>query len=205
MKFKEIVLYPDRVENIKKYNNIFNNSKTMPAFGELLLSQVLSTSEDYFGLFNQQRQLVSILHLNVRDHGLWQITYTQTESDYQGQGCFRYLLTKAVATHGTILSDENQTNSSKKAWQGLIKYPGPNLSIFTYNTTTHEKNSAVDYSEDDIWNNKTIPVLMITSQNNIESDRDSIMKQLKENTGIDRTEYGIWYGPNTSNGKYLNP
>lgn len=207
MRIREIVTYPDRIENIQKYNQYFTNSQKIPAFGNLLTGRVTTaTDEEILALFDRD-QIVSILHLNTRDHGMWQITYSQTEPEFQGQGCFRYLLNSAVAVHNTILSDDHQTSLSKKSWQSLIKYPGPNLEIFVYDTRTKKKISSTRVQDKDIWNNKSNPVLMITESNSglNNTDRDRVMSRLKETTRIDRTEIGLWYGIGTSTTEYYNP
>jgi len=98
----------------EKYHQYFKNVPNSPAFGDLSYDRVTRADQDYLGLFNKTG-LVSILHLSIRDdHGLWQISYSQTDPTYQRQGCFRYLLNKAVDHHGTILSDDHQTSKSKK-------------------------------------------------------------------------------------------
>lgn len=204
MKIDEIVLYPDRRENIEKYNQYFGNSTTVPAFADLALARTTSSDEDFFGLFDTD-QLVSVLHLHVRDHGLWQISYAQTEPAFSGQGCFRYLLTSAVAAHGMVLSDDHQTNSAKEAWKSLIRYPGPNLEISVYDTDTGNKIPVADVPENAIWNDKSNPVLLITRQSSSKSNRDEVMTGLKESVGIDRTTSGIWYGANSSTDTYTNP
>lgn len=204
MKIDEIVLYPDRTENIEKYIQYFKDSKSSPAFNDLILYRNIQSDEDFIGLFDETR-LISVLHLNIRDHGLWQITYAQTEPDFYGHGCFRYLVTAAVATHGTVLSDDHQTNSAKQAWKSLIQYPGPNLDIFVYDTDTKNKVSSADAPEQEIWNNHDNPVLLITHKSSVTVNRNPVMTKLKETTGIDRTSDGIWYGPNSSTDTYINP
>lgn len=205
MKISEIILYPNREENIEKYTHYFINSNHVSAFSGLTFSQVLSSDEHYLGLFNQTK-LAAILHLNVRDSNFWQITYTQTEQDFKGQGCFRYLITAAVNSHGSVLSDDHQTPQSKQAWKSLIQYPGPNLNIFVYDTDTQNKIPSTDFSENEIWNNKSNPVLLITnSAPESATNRESVMSKLKESTGIDRTNAAIWYGVASSTVDYTNP
>lgn len=203
MKIAEIVIYPDRTESMEKYNQYFKDATTSSAFGDLILYKSTNSDEDFIGLF-EKTQLVAVLHLNIREHGMWQITYTQTALDWQGQGCFRYLLTSAVATHGIVLSDDHQTQASKEAWKSLIKYPGPNLEIFVYDVDTKNKIPSFDVPDNEIWNNKSNPILLITNRSSI-SDRSRVMTRLKEKTGIDRTTDGIWYGPNSSTDTYINP
>lgn len=204
MRIDEIVVYPNRIENIEKYNQYFKNASGAPAFGDLTAYRHTGSDEDYFGLFNGTR-LISILHLNVREHGQWQISYAQTEPEYQGQGCFRYLLNLAITAHGSVLSDSHQTTASKDAWQSLIKYPGPSLDIFVYDTETKNQIPARDVPENQIWNNKDTPVLLATLQPVDVKDRDRVMTRLKESNGIDRTISGIWYGPHSSTDDYKNP
>jgi len=204
MNINEIVVYPNRMENIEKYTQYFKNANTLPAFLNLKMARNMTSDEDFIGLFDKT-QLVAILHLNIRESGMWQITYTQTETNFQGQGCFRYLLTTAVNTHKSILSDTHQTNDSKLAWKSLIQYPGPNLEIFVYGVNTKNKIPSFDIPENKIWNNNENPVLLITSNSSNITDRNDVMKKLKETTGIDRTTDGIWYGPNSSTKNYLNP
>ncbi len=203
MKIQEIVLYPSRIENIDKYQYALLKSQKSKAFGSLELSENITPDEHILGLFDKEK-LASVLHLNIRDLGLWQITYTQTEKEFQGQGCFRYLLSTAVNNHNMVLSDDHQTTESKNAWKSLIKYPGPNLEIWVYDTFNHQKYTVDDYTDTDIWNNKTNPVLAATLKSNI-SNRNPIMDRLKGNMNIDRTDEGIWYGPNSSNKDYNNP
>jgi hypothetical protein len=204
LKIDEIVLYPDRTENIEKFAQHFKDADASPAFNGLSLSRNIDPDQDVIGLFDDT-QLVAVLHLNVRTHGMWQITYAQTDPNFQGQGCFRYLLTTAVTTHGEVLSDEHQTASSRLAWSSLIKYPGPNLEIFVYDLDTGHKTPAVGVPESDIWNNKGHRVLLIKHQSTDAAERNNIMTALKESTGIDRTFDGIWYGPNSSTDTYTNP
>jgi hypothetical protein len=204
MKIDEIVVYPDREENIEKYHQYFRDSQKTPAFADLVSSRNSGTDEDFLALFSGDR-LISVLHLNTRQHGMWQITYAQTEAHFRGQGCFRYLLTTAVSTHGMVLSDDQQTTSSREAWKSLIKYPGPNLKIFVYNTNTGDKMPASGVPENEIWNKTSEPVLLITYQEYRDAGREKVMSKLKESTGIDRTTLGIWYGPNSSTDDYVNP
>lgn len=201
MKIKEIVLYPSRIENIDKYQNILLKSQKSKSFESLELAEIIGSDEHILGLFDEEK-LVSVLHLNIRNHGLWQITYAQTKSEFQGQGCFRYLLTMAANKHNMILSDDHQTNESKTAWKSLIKYPGPRLDIWVYDN--NQKCNVSDYTDNDIWNDKPDPILAATSKSNSD-DRSSTMNKLKENMNIDRTENGIWYGPKSSNKDYTNP
>jgi hypothetical protein len=205
MKLKEIIVYPDRNGDLEKYQNFFLNSHKRPAFHSLEYSRVNDTDDDKLGLFNKET-LVSILHLNIRDEIFWQITYTETDEKFQGQGCFRYLINQAVKAHGEILSDTHQTPKSKIAWQSLIKHPGPELNIYVYDVERKIKQPAYEILDNQIWNNKSNPVLMVTktsyNQNNV---RESVMKKLMDQVGIDRTDNGIWYGPGTSNHDYFNP
>ena len=204
MKIDEVVVYPDRNTNIEKYNQYFQNSNTVKAFDGLFLVRNIEADHDYLGLITQDK-LVSILHLNFRND-MWQITYAQSEPDFQNQGCFRYLITAAVSTHDSILSDDHQTDKSKKAWQSLIKYPGPGIEIFVFDTSTKAKLPSQNVPEDKIWNNQTNPVLLISKSNNAETtDRNNVMTALKETIGIDRTIKGIWYGKNSSTSNYINP
>lgn len=200
----EIVEYPNRTEDIKKYHHYFQGSIPLPAFNGLTLMRNTSSDEDVIGLFNKT-DLVSVLMLNVREHGLWQITYAQTQPNFRGQGCFRYLLIAAVKTHKQVLSDERQTPLSKQAWISLIQHPGSNLNIYVYDIKTKKQLPAKDVPVNDIWNDKDDPVLMVTFSSSNQTDRNSIMAKLKESTGIDRTDEGIWYGPNSSTDSYFNP
>ena len=91
MNIDEIVVYPDRNTNIEKYHQYFQTSNPVKAFDGLSLVCNTGADYDYLGLITQDI-LVSILHLNLRND-MWQITYAQSEPDYQNQGCFRYLIT----------------------------------------------------------------------------------------------------------------
>ena len=190
----------DAKENIKKYDQFFTDAPRLPAFEGLTLAHTVEPENDYIGLF--ENDLISILHLSTREHG-WQITYSQTEPEFQRRGCFRYLLTTAVDTHGSILSDEYQSNKAKEAWKSLIKYPGPNLEIFVYDGSN--KILSLGMPENEIWNGRVSPVLLIQKTTAASPSRDKIMTRLRETTGIDRTEKGIWYGIASSTTEYDNP
>ena len=205
MKLKEIIVYPNRNGDLEKYKNFFLNSNKRTAFDSLEYSRVSESDDDKLAFFNKEI-LISILHLNVRDENGWQITYTETDEKFQGQGCFRYLVNQAVNLHGEILSDTHQTPKSKIAWQSLIKYPGPELDIYVYDSETKIKHPASKILDHQIWNNESNPVLLVTKTSYNQNDvRESVMKKLVDQVGIDRTNNGIWYGLGTSDKNYFNP
>ena len=93
MKISEITTIQSRDEDIRKYTYLFDGVQGSPAFGNLVFKQVEGDWDDhYFGLFNDT-DLISILRVDKQNKH-YQVTYTQTEPEFRGQGCIRYLLYK---------------------------------------------------------------------------------------------------------------
>lgn len=210
MKIDEIINMSDREVPIVEYLKFFNNAAKIPAFESLKFAEATTAWKDhYLGLFSDN-DLISILHVSPSDHELFQVTYSQTELEFRRCGCFRFLLLKALSTHGSILSDYSQSNDAKKAWKSLIQYPGPNMDIYIFNANNAaaELIPAASVTDSDRWNNKQIPVLLAKKSAITEIEypvKAAAVDRLLENTGIDRTYMGIWFGKNSSNSTYDNP
>ena len=93
MQVNEIITYPSRAGNITfiaGYQNIFDKDIKSKAFNNLMFAEHESNDSYFSGLFNNDT-LVAVLNVVFREHNMWQITYTETVPEYQGQGAFRYL------------------------------------------------------------------------------------------------------------------
>lgn len=205
MRMDEIVLYPDRSEDISKYNQYFDSrAGGIPAFDDLVYYNYVNNESEYHALFSKD-SLVSITHVDIRDHGLWQITYAQTESSFKGKGCFRFLLTQISKNKSIVLSDDHHTPEAMRAWKSLIEFPGPDIAVWVYDVSSGQKQAADKITSEEIWNNKDVPVLAVTPKSRTVSTRDSTMNKLSENIQINRTENQIWFGANSSTNNYWNP
>ena len=206
MTLDEIILTPEREDNMNKYVHHFVKALKQPAFHTLKFAQSKTADEHYLGLF-QDDSLVSYLQLEIRTNDLWQIVYTQTTVSFRGQGCFRYLLEKSVVDHGQVLSDSHQTVASANAWKSLIRYPGGRMLIFVYNTDTKQLSSAHEIESLDIWNQTNNPILLATKVAHSMQEQENMdlrdRSHLAKKTGRDHNS--IWFGPGTSNGDYINP
>jgi hypothetical protein len=206
MKIDEIIMTPDRDHSLEKYTGYFADTARQSAFSVLTFSESKFSDQHHLGLFHD-KNLISYLQLEIRTNDLWQIVYSQTDLQFRGQGCFRYLLEKSVLDHGAVLSDSHQTGLASAAWKSLIQYPGGLMLIFVYNTVTKHAQSAHDVDPGDIWNQRENPVLLakkisytVKEQANMQHrDQRHIQKQ----TGRDHVS--IWFGPGTSNHNYYNP
>jgi ribosomal protein S18 acetylase RimI-like enzyme len=200
MKMHEVVLYPSRDVDLSNYQHNFDLTSATFAFNGLRFVENKTDQSHDLGLFDKDT-LVAYLRLDIRDHGLWQITLAQTDPKFQGQGCFRYLLLKAVEDHNNILSDDHQTQQAADAWKSLIRYPSNRIKILLYDFESKKTIPISDVLDSEIWNQKENLVLMITKQKYIkESIRDT---EIKKRYGRDYDS--IWFGPNSSNDDYINP
>ena len=208
MQVNEIITYPSRAGSITfiaGYQNIFDKDIKSKAFNNLMFAEHESNDSYFSGLFNNDT-LVAVLNVVFREHNMWQITYTETVPEYQGQGAFRYLLIRAVNRYKKILCDEHQTNEAKQAWKSLIKYSGGQFNILVYDPLTNNTEPVEHFSDDKIWNQKSSPLLMIT--NTLSEDQvivNSNREQYMENVNTSRTEMNIWFGPTSSTEDYFNP
>jgi len=202
MKVDEIVSYPSRDGNVWKFQHHFNGVKLVPAFSNLNYALVNSHGTEYYGLFDENTQLVSILELDERDTPYWQISYTETVSTYRRQGCFRYLLLKAVEKHTTILSDEHQTKESEHAWKSLIQYPSERLQFKMYNTKTGD---IEDVEQQIVWDDTSVYVMLVTNSHFTESMKH--LSEIRDSYTIKNNRHfdGLWFGPESSNENYENP
>lgn len=201
--FTEVYSYSHSGENIFKYYLFFKNAvQYNTPFMDLNFANVQENDSDYFGLLHQNK-LVSILQIDLRDNSDYhQITYTETEKDFQRQGCFRYLLSKAVEKYTTIISDDRQTKNAENAWKSLIQYPSERLQFKMYN---QRGKSIEDIDISKIWNHTDEYVILVTNKNFTTEmlERSNIRDKYAKfsNTHFD----GIWFGKNTSNDDYENP
>jgi len=208
MRINEIIELLSREEPMEKYQHIFDNATPTPAFSNLNFVEVLDNTNEihYLGLLDPEKILVSFLELEIRDHQKYQITYSQTEPKYRRQGCFRYLLNKAVTSHGEILSDTHQTPEAISTWKSLIKFPSY-LKIGVLNTDTGIITSTWHVSEEEIWHQKVNPVLIASDSRTEYSQKLQEMternNEWKKKRGRDHDS--LWYGPETSNDNYENP
>jgi hypothetical protein len=117
MNISEIILTPERSDDITKFLHVFTDATKSMAFNRLQFGQIIQSDEHHLGLFDQDK-LVSYLRLDVRTQGYWQITYSQTEPPFQGQGCFRYLLVNYRSPEGHAASCFTDTPRCQSyAWQ----------------------------------------------------------------------------------------
>jgi hypothetical protein len=206
MKINEILINPSRENYMEKYYQFFKNSIKTPAFKNLEFAEHIDiiNEKHYLGLFDKD-ELISYLEVEIRELILWQINYTQTDIKFRGQGCFRYLLTKAVITHDEILSDDRQTNEAKSAWQRLIEYQDGTFQIFLYDAINKKiLGKAKDFSEDEIWNNED-KFLLAKKTSSAQGLMERTIRNHKSLVALERDHYGLWYGPRSSNGVYENP
>ena len=202
MQVNEIVSYPSRDGNIGKFKHYFTNVKLSPAFSDLTFGLANNHGTEIYGLFNEDTELVSVIELDERDTPYWQISYTETLPNYRRQGCFRYLLLKAVENHTTILSDEHQTNEAENAWKSLIQYPSERLRFKMYHTKTGD---IEDIDQSMVWNDSSIYVMMVTNSHFTESMKHQSEIRDKFTTKNNRHFEGLWFGPDSSNQDYNNP
>jgi hypothetical protein len=205
MKITEIVSLVSRSDPMEKYQWIFDDLKKISAFGNLKFAELIELEDHYLGLFNNDN-LIAFLHLEIRTPGnRFQISYTETDINYQGQGCFRYLINTSVNRHSEILSDTHQTDESKNAWKSLIKHPSEKISIYVLNMETKNIILASLVPENEIWNEQDSTVLLI--RKNIFSpellenwDRNNTRKK-KNGRDYD----SLFYGSLSSSKDYINP
>jgi hypothetical protein len=205
MNISEIVTYPSRSGSIVGYQSIFTDKVQEPAFDELLYAESKG-QYSYFGGLLHNNELVSVLNVTYyREHGLWQIVYSETTSEYQRQGCFRYLLIKALDHYGKVICDEHHSPEAMMAWKSLMKYTGPHFNVVVYNTNTRTEHNPSEYTDDEIWNQKSDILLMAKRVGNglVLEKRERFYEGLK--IGPDRTEMNIWFGKNSSTDVYTNP
>lgn len=185
-----------------KFQHYFNDVKFNTAFSNLNYAFTHQHGTEYYGLFDENNQLVSILELDERDTPYWQISYTETVSTYRRQGCFRYLLLKAVGNHTTILSDEHQTSEAENAWKSLIQYPSERLQFKMYNTKTGD---IEDVDQALVWNDSSEYIMMITNSHFTESMKHQ--SEIRDRYTIKNNRHfdGLWFGPDSSNTNYDNP
>lgn len=204
MKINEIILLPSRDESMDKFT--FPNIKPVPvkdAFDHFEFAEVLK-GDDHKLMLYDNGVVISGLHLEIRG-GYWQITYSQTVPEYRNQGCFRYLLIRAVNAHKTILSDSRQTTEAADSWKSLIKHSGGQFNIFVFNG--ENRIPATTVPENDIWNGKDIPVLMITNTLTgtnvvVSPERE---RHMESKGNFSRMEKYLWFGESSSTENYLNP
>jgi len=204
MKLSEIVLIPSRDQNIQEFEKEFDFLNSSKGFGSLKFVETKYNTEHHLGLVSGDN-LISYLRLDIRIDNMWQISYAQTELDYRGQGCFRFLILKAVNDHKKILSDTNQTEESKSAWKSLIKLPGGTIKIFLYDINTKELSPTLGTAENHIWGDSANPLLMITESQLTSQVKEVLDRDEEFKEKIQRDHDTIWFGPESSNKKYINP
>lgn len=195
MKLREIITtwsntgYPD------SYRHHFKNTTRVAAFDNLQFTEKLDGDTHFLGLFFGDK-LVSYLNLEVRDTPYYQVVYSATDAEFYRKGCFRFLINSAVASHGTILSDFTHTPEAKIAWQSLIKNTGGTMDIFVYNTHDNTTKPTKNVPIDDIWNDRTEPVLMATNVNHTMEELNRIKKVTSNLLEHGRDYNSMWYGKN---------
>lgn len=206
MQVDEIVTVPSRDQDISKYQGVFADQSKVKAFNGLTFAENQTNQSHELGLFDDEN-LVAYLRLDTRDQGKWQITYSQTESRFRGQGCFRYLLTKGVLEHGAVLSDSHQTQEAIDAWKSLIRFPGGQIQILLYDVDTGKTSKTHGVPEEEIWNQRTNTVLMASKQKYTSEGLHRMQKrdQWHQMHGTNRDCNSIWYGPDSSTDSYFNP
>lgn len=202
---KEIIIIHGRLEPMEKYVNYFNNLERFPAFENFTLSENKIEDSHYFGLFNKDDVLISILHIADRDLPYYQVTYSQTSPEYQGLGCFRYLLDYAVNLYGNILSDTHQTIDAASAWKALSRYPSGKVHYYVYDMYDGSTKKITYSNYDEIWHNNENPVLLATKTINPPKlqehiDRDNTIKKK-----YGRDHDSLFYGIKSSSHDYINP
>ena len=187
---------------MKNVDQLLTSSLRLPAFENLEFAEVFVNDRSHvLGLYRLTK-LVSVLRVERIDYPYWQITDVYTEPEFQRQGCFRFLLEKAVDTHSHVLSDDRQTTEATAAWKSLIQYPGGRMHFYLFNGTTIDK-LPLEYKT--IWNNEELPLV-------IASKIQYTVEQLQRSKYDDerRMKYNrhrtyIWFGPNSSTPEYTNP
>lgn len=187
-----------RMEPIEKYNQFFINSKKVPAFDSLTFSQNKINEDHYFGLFNDDN-LISVLHIELRELPYYQITYSQTERNFQRQGCFRYLLDYAVSMYSNIVSDSRQTKEAASAWVSLSLYPSGKTNYYIYDTDNGRTEKITYKNHESIWNSNDNPVILaskVKHPDNIQEklDRSNELKKRhkRDHDSLFYGKYAIW-------------
>jgi hypothetical protein len=194
MKVSEIISTASTSSYPESYkHNFSDNSVKTNAFDGLMFSETLNDGSHYLGLFDNEK-LISYLSLSDRGSGIYQISYSATDPKYQRRGCFRYLLMKALESHGEILSDTHQSPEAQLAWKSLIKNPSNRMRIYVYNEFTNDRIDATTIPENDIWNAKSNPILLASSKHltNEEIQRD-LIRDIKTKP-YNRDYLSTWFG-----------
>ncbi len=204
MKLEEITIYPSREDPIENYQHLFDNAKRESAFDNLEFSEVFSTDDHYLGLFHNN-ELVSLLLVSFRQLNKWQITYSQTILKFRGQGCFRYLLHKALDIHKEILSDDHQTPEAELAWKALIKYTDERMIIVVFDEVSKQEYSKNKIPFDKIWNENENFLLLAKKRIFTQKMLENRAKDNELKKKVNRDYDSIWYGQKSSNKDYVNP
>ena len=184
----------------ENYNQYFSNSLKEPAFGNLSYAKGRGEFDvEYYALFNGD-SIISIIELQSKDipnFPYMQVTRTQTEPDFQRQGCMRYLLNKALDDHGTVASDNNQSELAKAAWESMIKYPnGMNIKFWKDGDLIPAKSA----SSDEIWDGDMDTALVASK---FTRSNESIIAEQKfqaklKMMGHTRQIDMLYYGPSST-------
>lgn len=160
MKIDEIISIPSSVEHpLMSFQRYFKFAELEQISNNMFFAEAGNGSDlSFLGILDENKNVLSIIHLEKEDTPYFQITYTNTAAEFQRQGLFRFLMNKAVDLYGSILSDDAQSDKAKMAWLSLIKRPS-GLQIGIYDTE-HGKLLPLPDDLDSIWNGKTTPVLV---------------------------------------------
>lgn len=200
----EIATIGSRLEPIEKYQHHFVDVPKTPAFDELMFGEKIDDDSVYLGLF-KAGQLVSILYLMIRDEPYYQVTYSQTEPEFQGLGCFRYLLEYAVLKYDNILSDDHQTPEAGSAWRALSAFPGSRVHYFIYDTQFGSKSRITRHNYDEIWNGDPNPLLLASKINYPTKLQEHIIRDNEIKKKIGRDYNSLFYGESAINDSFINP
>jgi hypothetical protein len=170
------------------------------AFSGLMYKHNFDSTSHYFGLFSDK--LVSTLVINIGVS--YSITYIHTDDEYQGIGCFRFLLNKALDIFDNIISDHHQTKEASDAWKGLIKYPGGKFNVYVY-TEDGSLSDTRDVPESEIWNGNTFPILLISKISHSFKQQQFLDKLDESSKRVGRDYMTLFHGPNSSGTDYINP
>jgi hypothetical protein len=211
MNITEIVIIPSRENNIAEYQSYFSNiifDDNIPSnLKQLGLKWGVTTQDgvEYYGMVDIENKLVAILKVDSERLNKAQISYTQTSEDYRNKGVLRWLANKALDKYRVLYSDSHQTPASVEFWKHMINFPGTNQNVFVYNIEDDTKIPASIKTDDEIWNQKESPLLVLSRHKLTESE-----KKYADNNTVWReknniSEYDMFYFSYDISKGYYNP
>jgi hypothetical protein len=193
MKLEEIWVNPPRDEFLddKQYN--FSQATPVAKIKNLTLKKVSKGDDIFYGLFDNNNQLVGYLKITKYDTNWYQVCLSQLAQTYKGQGYGTFLYTYCVLNDKTyLLSDNDLTKHSLQLWMN-IRSSGQ----FIVKVFDKENDRLID--DFSVLENNTRYLLagLPTGQ--------TINETLEErNNKYNGDRYIVWYGPGTTNETYFN-